>query len=101
MTDKLDTAAIRTMADALEATIGRLLPGARSMEAEAMRALCDALDELRAENERLRAALQRIEAASQFWAEYPEGNAAIRYAHESTRRLASAALVAMETNNDH
>ena len=49
MTDKLDTAAIRTMADALEATIGRLLPGARSMEAETILALCDALDELRAE----------------------------------------------------
>ena len=44
------------------------------------------------EIERLRGALRRIEAASQFWAEYPEGDAAIRYAHESTRRLARAAL---------
>ena len=49
-----DTKAIRVMADALEATIGRLLlPGASSMEAEAMRALCDALDAERADNERL------------------------------------------------
>ena len=55
MTDKIDTKAIRAMADALEATIGRiLLPGDMSREAEAMHALCDALDELRADNERLR-----------------------------------------------
>jgi Rad3-related DNA helicase len=54
MTDQLDTKEIRALADALEATIGRLLlPGDMSREAEAMRALCDALDELRADNERL------------------------------------------------
>lgn len=40
-----DTKAIRAMADALEAETGRiLLPGDRSVEAEAMRTLCDALD---------------------------------------------------------
>ena len=47
-----DTKGIRVMADALEATIGRiLLPGDMSREAEAMRALCDALDKLRADIE--------------------------------------------------
>jgi hypothetical protein len=53
-----DTKAIRAMADALEAETGRiLLPGARSVEAEAMRTLCDALDTAQTENERLREAL--------------------------------------------
>lgn len=47
---------------------------------------------LQAENERLRDVLQRIEAASKFWSKYHDGNDAIRYAHDSTHRLARAAL---------
>ena len=78
-----DTAAIRAKAKMWHLPAGL---------ADDYLALCDALDAERAENEQLRKALQRIEAASQFWAEYPEGDAAIRYAHESTRRLAQAAL---------
>ena len=52
----------------------------------------DAITAQDEENQRLREALQRIEAASKFWSEYPDGNDAIRYAHDSTRRLARAAL---------
>lgn len=52
----------------------------------------DIITALAEENQRLREALERIEAASKFWSEYPDGNDAIRYAHESTHRLARAAL---------
>lgn len=48
------------------------------------------------EIQRLRGTLERIEAASKFWSEYPDGNDAIRYAHESTHRLARAALTSGE-----
>ena len=66
MTDKLDTTAIRAMADALEAAIGRiLLPGAMSMEAEAMRTLCDALDTEQAENERLQTIIDNLHAVEE------------------------------------
>ncbi len=54
------------------------------------------IERLTAENERLQGALERIEAASKFWSEYPDGIDAIRYAHESTRRLAQAALAGDE-----
>ena len=63
-----DTKAIRAMADALEAETGRiLLPGDRSVEAEAMRTLCDALDTAQTENERLREALKPFAEANKYF----------------------------------
>lgn len=59
---------------------------------EAIQEAADLITAQAEENRRLRDALQRIEAASKFWSEYPDGNDAIRYAHESTHRLARAAL---------
>lgn len=44
------------------------------------------------EIERLRDALIRIREASKFWAGDVTGSDAVRYAHESTLRLARAAL---------
>lgn len=46
------------------------------------------LDEI----ERLRAVLERIETASRHWADYEAAPDAVHYAHESTARLARAAL---------
>ena len=63
-----DTKAIRAMADALEAETGRiLLPGDRSVEAEAMRTICDALDTAQTENERLREALKPFAEANKYF----------------------------------
>lgn len=63
-----------------------------SIHKEAMTDLLDRAEKAEAEIKRLREALERIEAASKFWSEYPDGNDAIRYAHESTHRIARAAL---------
>lgn len=41
---------------------------------------------------RLREALERVESASRHWAEYEAAPDAVHYAHESTARLARAAL---------
>ena len=41
---------------------------------------------------RLRGVLERIETASQYWADYNAAPDAVHYAHESTARLARAAL---------
>lgn len=45
-----------------------------------------------AEVERLREALERIESASRHWAAYEAAPDAVHYAHETTARLARAAL---------
>lgn len=48
--------------------------------------------------ERLRAVLERIETASRHWADYNAAPDAVHYAHESTARLARAAI--KETEHD-
>lgn len=65
MTDQLDTAAIRA-----KANMWHLPPGiADSILAlcDAQDSLCNALDEARAENERLRAALRPFSEESAYW----------------------------------
>jgi hypothetical protein len=51
-----------------------------------------AISELKAEKDRYREALERIQTAAQFHSQDGLSNLVIRYAHESTARLATEAL---------
>ena len=77
------SAIINTQARGCEAN-ARLIAAAPTLAADTLRLL----DEI----ERLREALRRIETASRHWAAYEAAPDAVHYAHESTARLAHAAL---------
>lgn len=70
----------------------RLIAAAPTLAADTLRLL----DEI----ERLRGVLERIETASQHWADYEAAPDAVHYAHESTARLARAALSRENRHDD-
>lgn len=68
-----------------------LIAAAPTLAADTLR-LLDEIEARDAEIERLRGVLERIEFASRNWATYEAAPDAVHYAHESTARLARAAL---------
>lgn len=68
------------------------LRGKLSDAARARHVAADQIERDGREIERLRGALIRIREASKFWAGDVTGGDAVRYAHESTLRLARATL---------